>query len=138
MAPAIKWTEKVPARVLSLYWETARRLEELRAWAESWEGGRPITGAAILYGPAGTGKTSAGIALRSRKRLGLHRDEWPATPGRGYDPEDRRAGLRSTTFSGRPRLVILDEADNLHGTADRGGAAAMLRLVRETGASRFS
>ena len=40
---------------------------------------------------------------------------------------------RSTTFSGRRRLVILDEADNLHGTADRGGAAAMLRLVRETG-----
>jgi replication factor C large subunit len=37
------------------------------------------------------------------------------------------------TFSGKPRLVILDEADNLHGTADRGGAAAMLRLVRETG-----
>jgi replication factor C large subunit len=36
------------------------------------------------------------------------------------------------TFSGKPRLVILDEADNLHGTADRGGAAAMLRLVRET------
>jgi replication factor C large subunit len=40
---------------------------------------------------------------------------------------------RSTTFSGRRRLVILDEADNLPGTADRGGAAAMLRLVRETG-----
>ena len=39
---------------------------------------------------------------------------------------------RSQTFSGKPRLVILDEADNLHGTADRGGAAAMLRLVRET------
>jgi replication factor C large subunit len=37
---------------------------------------------------------------------------------------------QSRTFSGKPRLVILDEADNLHGTADRGGAAAMLKLVR--------
>jgi replication factor C large subunit len=45
---------------------------------------------------------------------------------------DRIAGpaSRISTFSGRKRLVILDEADNLHGTADRGGAAAMLKLVR--------
>ena len=44
------------------------------------------------------------------------------------------AGPASTsrTFSGKLRLLILDEADNLHGTADRGGAAAMLRLVRGT------
>jgi replication factor C large subunit len=31
------------------------------------------------------------------------------------------------------QLVVLDEADNIHGTYDRGGAAAITRLVKESG-----
>ena len=133
MAPAIKWTEKYRPASLKQVLGNGKAVEELGAWAESWERGRPITGAAILYGPAGTGKTSAALALAAEKDWDYI--EMNASDARTAGMIQRIAGpaSRSTTFSGRRRLVILDEADNLHGTADRGGAAAMLRLVRETG-----
>jgi|WetSurMetagenome_2_1015567.scaffolds.fasta_scaffold16087_4 replication factor C large subunit len=132
MPPAVKWTEKYRPGTLKQVLGNGKAIDELRAWALSWDGGRPITGAAILYGPAGTGKTSAALAL-------AHEFDWDYIEMNASDA--RTAGMiekiagpasRSMTFSGKLRLVILDEADNLHGSADRGGAAAMLRLVRDT------
>ena len=132
MPPAVKWTEKYRPDSLKRVLGNGKAIEELYAWATSWGKGEPITGAVILYGPAGTGKTSAALAL-------AHEFDWDYIEMNASDA--RTAGMiskiagpasRSMTFSGRPRLVILDEADNLHGTADRGGAAAMLKLVRET------
>ncbi|HPT38417.1 MAG TPA: replication factor C large subunit [Methanothrix sp.] len=132
MSPAVKWTEKYRPGSLKKVLGNGKAIEELYAWATAWEKGKPITGAAILYGPAGTGKTSAALAL-------VQEFDWDYIEMNASDA--RTAGMiqkiagpasHSMTFSGRPRLVILDEADNLHGTADRGGAAAMLKLVRET------
>ena len=60
---ATKWTEKYRPDSLKQVLGNGKAIEELRAWAKSWEMGEPITGAAILYGPAGTGKTSAAHAL---------------------------------------------------------------------------
>ena len=133
MVQALKWTEKYRPSSLSQVLGNGKAVEELRAWAASWESGRPITGAAILYGPAGTGKTSAALALAAERDWDYI--EMNASDARTAGMIQRIAGpaSKSLTFSGRRRLVILDEADNLHGTADRGGAAAMLRLVRETG-----
>jgi replication factor C large subunit len=133
MSPAVKWTEKYRPKALKEVLGNGKAIEELRAWATAWERGTPITGAAILYGPAGTGKTSAALALA--QEFDWDYIEMNASDARTAGMIQRIAGpaSRSLTFSGRRRLVILDEADNLHGTADRGGAAAMLRLVRETG-----
>jgi len=36
------------------------------------------------------------------------------------------------TLSGIKRLIIMDEADNIHGTADRGGEKALLELLKKT------
>lgn len=132
MSPAVKWTEKYRPDSLKKVLGNGKAIEELYSWAAAWEKSKPITGAAILYGPAGTGKTSAALAL-------VQEFDWDYIEMNASDA--RTAGMiqkiagpasHSMTFSGRPRLVILDEADNLHGTADRGGAAAMLKLVRET------
>ncbi|HPS91201.1 MAG TPA: replication factor C large subunit [Methanothrix sp.] len=132
MPPAVKWTEKYRPDTLKQVLGNGKAIDELRAWAESWESGRPITGAAILYGPAGTGKTSAALALA--REFDWDYIEMNASDARTAGMIEKIAGpaSRSMTFSGKPRLVILDEADNLHGSADRGGAAAMLRLVRDT------
>jgi replication factor C large subunit len=129
----VKWTEKYRPGTLREVLGNNKAVEELRRWAASWEAGRPESRAAILYGPAGVGKTSAALALAGEL-------EWDAVEMNASDI--RTAGMiqkvagpasRTSTFSGQRRLIILDEADNLHGTADRGGAAAMLRLARETG-----
>jgi replication factor C large subunit len=132
MPPAVKWTEKYRPDTLKQVLGNGKAIEELRAWAASWERGAPITGAVILYGPAGTGKTSAALALA--REFDWDYIEMNASDARTAGMIQKIAGpaSRSMTFSGKPRLVILDEADNLHGTADRGGASAMLRLVRET------
>jgi replication factor C large subunit len=129
---AVKWTEKYRPDTLAQVLGNGKAIEELRAWAQSWEQGVPITGAAILYGPAGTGKTSAALALA--REFDWDIIEMNASDARTAGMIQKIAGpaSRSMTFSGKPRLVVLDEADNLHGTADRGGAAAMLKLVRDT------
>jgi replication factor C large subunit len=129
---ATKWTEKYRPDSLKQVLGNGKAIEELRTWAKSWEMGEPITGAAILYGPAGTGKTSAAHALA--REFDWDYIEMNASDARTAGMIQKIAGpaSQSRTFSGKPRLVILDEADNLHGTADRGGAAAMLKLVRST------
>jgi replication factor C large subunit len=132
MPAATKWTEKYRPNSLKEVLGNGKAIEELREWAKSWDRGSPITGAAILYGPAGTGKTSAALALA--KEFDWDYIEMNASDARTAGMIQKIAGpaSRSMTFSGNRRLVILDEADNLHGTADRGGAAAMLKLVKET------
>ncbi len=129
---AVKWTEKYRPASLKEVLGNGKAVDDLRSWAEAWQQGMPITGAAILYGPAGTGKTSAALALA--REFDWDIIEMNASDARTAGMIQKIAGpaSQSMTFSGKPRLVVLDEADNLHGTADRGGAAAMLRLVRET------
>jgi replication factor C large subunit len=129
---AVKWTEKYRPGSLREVLGNGKAIDELRSWAEAWQQGAPITGAAILFGPAGTGKTSAALALA--REFDWDIIEMNASDARTAGMIQKIAGpaSQSMTFSGKPRLVVLDEADNLHGTADRGGAAAMLRLVRET------
>lgn len=132
MAEAVKWTEKYRPGSLKDVLGNNKATSELREWAQSWERGAPITGAVILYGPAGIGKTSAALALA--REMDWDYIEMNASDIRTAGAIERIAGpaSKSRTFSGSKRLVILDEADNLHGTADRGGAAAMLRLVKNT------
>ncbi len=129
---ADRWTEKYRPTSLKEVLGNGKAISELREWAQSWERGAPITGAVILYGPAGTGKTSAALALA--QEFDWDYIEMNASDVRTAGMIQKIAGpaSKSGTFSGQRRLVILDEADNLHGSADRGGAAAILRLVRET------
>jgi replication factor C large subunit len=129
---AVKWTEKYRPGSLREVLGNGKAIDELRSWAEAWQRGEPITGAAMLFGPAGTGKTSAALALA--REFDWDIIEMNASDARTAGMIQKIAGpaSQSMTFSGKLRLVVLDEADNLHGTADRGGAAAMLRLVRET------
>lgn len=127
----VSWVEKYRPKSLDGILGNAKVVTELKAWARAWEKGRPDVKCLILYGPPGVGKTSAALALA----LEMNWDyiELNASDQRTSEIIKSVAGPASqvSTFSGRRRLVILDEADNLHGTYDRGGAAAILKVIKD-------
>lgn len=128
---SVEWTEKYRPKRLRDVVGNEKAIDEVRAWAENVF--RPkAKKAALLYGPAGCGKTSAAYALAAEKG-------WEVIELNASD--QRNAGVirsivgpasTSTTFTHQPRLIILDEADNLHGNEDRGGTRAITEIVKES------
>ena len=125
------WTEKYRPSTLSEVRGNDKARDALEEWADTWESHRE---AVVLHGSPGVGKTSAAHALASD--LGWPTIELNASDARTKDVIERVAGeaAKSGTLSqggsGR-RVVIMDEADNIHGNADRGGARAVTSLVKE-------
>jgi len=125
------WTEKYRPTTLAEVRGNDKARDALKEWADTWEDHRE---AVILHGAPGIGKTSAAHALANDL-------DWPtielnASDSRTKDVIERVAGeaAKSGTLTaggaGR-RVVIMDEADNIHGNADRGGARAITSLVKE-------
>jgi len=85
--------------------------------------------AALLYGPTGTCKTSAVIALA--KELGLELIEVNASDSRNKDSINEKIGnalkQQSLFFSGK--IILVDEVDGVSGTKDRGGIPALVSLI---------
>ena len=125
------WTEKYRPTTLAEVRGNDKARDALEEWAETWEDHRE---AVVLHGSPGVGKTSAAHALANDK--GWPTIELNASDARTKDVIERVAGeaARSGTLtqggSGR-RLVIMDEADNIHGNADRGGTRAVTSLVKD-------
>ncbi|HMK46577.1 MAG TPA: replication factor C large subunit [Methanocella sp.] len=127
----LEWTEKYrPVSLRDIVGNDAA-VKALRQWAETFSSGKK---AAILYGGPGVGKTSAALALAHD--MGWDYIELNASDVRTKNEINRIAGpaAMAGTFEGAAgrRLVILDEADNLHGNADRGGEAAIINVIKRT------
>lgn len=103
-------------------------MKAMHDWARSWSPGKkPL----LLYGKPGTGKTSSAHALAHD--MGWEIIELNASDQRTKDAIGRIAGVAGVTHSisgAARRLIVFDEADNLHGTADRGGAREILEVIR--------
>ncbi len=132
---SLDWTEKYRPQTLSRIVGHNKSLEELRRWAETWKQGIPKERAVVLYGKAGIGKTTAAHALA--RDMGWEVIEMNASDQRTADIIEKVAGSASQMStlegSGMKRLVILDEADNIHGNADRGGERAIVEVIKKTG-----
>ncbi|MFO7925619.1 MAG: replication factor C large subunit [Halobacteriota archaeon] len=121
------WTEKYRPTTLSEVRGNDKARDALKAWADTWdEHGEAV----VVHGSPGVGKTSAAHALAND--MGWPILEMNASDARTKDEIERLAGraAANTTLGSERQLIILDEADNLHRHKDRGGAAAMTRLVK--------
>jgi len=136
------WTEKYRPESLSEVRGNDKAAEKLEEWADTWDDGRE---AVVVHGSPGIGKTSAAYALAND--MGWETVELNASDKRTADVIERFAGraAKNATLAGSAsgggasggdtasrQLVVLDEADNIHGNYDRGGAQAITRLVKES------
>jgi replication factor C large subunit len=134
------WTEKYRPSTLAEVRGNNKARDAFAEWGKSWGDHRE---AVVLHGAPGIGKTSAAHALAND--MGWETVELNASDQRTADVIERFAGraAKNATLAGSSvgdargeregrQLVILDEADNIHGNYDRGGAGAVTRLVKES------
>jgi replication factor C large subunit len=136
----VDWTEKYRPATLAEVRGNDKARDALKQWAETWDDHRE---AVVVHGSPGVGKTSAAHALASD--MGWETVELNASDQRTADVIERFAGraARNATLAGAAdrtragdvdrgrQLIVLDEADNIHGVTDRGGTQAITDLVKE-------
>lgn len=129
------WVEKYKPRKLRDIVGQPKAVHDISRWVESWGRGKPSKPVALFYGPTGNGKSAAAAAIANE--FGWDFIEMNASDQRTHSEIKRVAGTAATTgtllmgASGK-RLIVLDEADNIYGTQDRGGYRAIKELIEET------
>lgn len=128
------WTEKYrPKKLVGIKGQKSA-VDALREWITNWDPKKISEKAVLLYGPPGTGKTAAAHALS--EEYGLPILEINTSDQRTHKALKR---LEQTAATNQPligkssrMLILLDEADSIHGTADYGGKRALTELVKKT------
>lgn len=138
----LDWVEKYRPSNLKEIIGNSKAIAQLQSWAKLWARGRPRKKGVILIGSPGIGKTSAAYALASEHNWDLI--ELNASDKRNASSIEKIIGhgSRADAFSldgtyyssaeGRLKLIIFDEADNLFGREDYGGAKAIVQSLRKT------
>lgn len=106
-------------------------VEEVRTWALLFESGK-IQKPLLISGPPGIGKTALAQVLA--KEMGWELLELNSSDNRNKNNIEKVIG-GAAGFSGlfsRFKLILIDEADNFEGNADRGGIVTITRIIEES------
>jgi len=130
MADSMQWTQKFSPNDWSEFLGNSEAVKKVLAWAHAWDNGKPQK-PLLLHGMPGNGKTT--LAILAAKTNDWQLFELNASDFRTKDTIEKFAGAatQGASFSGKPRLVLLDEVDGLQ-RADRGGAGAISKILRES------
>ncbi len=131
--PRLPWIMKYRPRRIDDVVNQDQAKKKLVPWILEWlESGPPAVRAALLYGPAGVGKTSLVESIAREYNLELV--EMNASDfRRRSDIESRLAPLiRRRPLFKRGILILLDEVDGMAGKEDWGGVEAILELIPKT------
>ena len=127
-----EWTEKYRPGSLQDVVGNNKSIKEVLQWGKDWP--NVSHKSLIFHGKPGVGKTSTALALAAD--LSWDFIEINASDQRTSAVIDKLVGEASSTgtFFGTQgrRLVIIDEADNIHGNYDRGGVRALSKIIKET------
>jgi len=130
MADSMQWTQKFSPKDWSEFLGNSEAVKKVLAWSHAWDNGKPQK-PLLIHGMPGNGKTTLAILAAKTKNWQLF--ELNASDFRTKETIEKFAGAatQGASFSGKPRLVLLDEVDGLQ-RADRGGAGAISKILRET------
>lgn len=136
---SLPWVEKYrPASITDLVGND-KNVDALTSWLKNW--GKPkIKRAALIIGPAGSGKTS--FAFATANDLGVFVVEINASDKRNKSAIEEKVkgatifssltNFLDGTSTSYERVVLIDEVDGLHGNRDRGGAPTLSKIIKET------
>ncbi|MFH0955404.1 MAG: replication factor C large subunit [Candidatus Micrarchaeota archaeon] len=124
------WTEKFIPKEWGEFIGNSELLKEIQLWSLDWnkkKSGPPL----LLFGSVGSGKTA--LALLTAKLNDWDLFELNASDFRDKDTVEKVVGAASqnASFSGKLRLILLDEVDSVSGREDRGGLSAILQVLKE-------
>ncbi len=131
---SLPWSEKYrPTKLMEVAGNPAA-IGEAKKWADQWTSGKPKKKALLIYGNVGTGKTSLAYALADE--MGWEVLEMNASDKRNQEVVEQIAGLGSQTrsFSGKIKVILVEEIEGLSGVSDRGASQALADVIKNTAA----
>ncbi len=123
--------EKYSPSSLSGFVGNRLSIEKIRKFGASALAGK-VQKPIMVYGPSGTGKTSALAVLA--KESGFELVELTASDYRDADTLGKRLlpAVKSRGLFSRTTLFLFDEVDELSRTFDKGAESVILRIIRES------
>jgi len=124
------WTEKYFPKNFDEFIGNSEIVDDVERWADNWQKHKKGE-ALLLFGETGTGKTCLAHMIAKKHDWGLF--ELNASDLRNKEAIETVAGAAAynASFSGKPRLVLLDEIDGLQ-RADRGGSGAIAKIIKQS------
>lgn len=125
----LAWTELYRPAVFSEIVGNKSVISEIKSWCNSWQNNMDVT-PLLLHGKPGVGKTTLAYVMANEMNWEIV--ELNASDQRTASVIKKIAGVAAATksFDDIIKLIILDEADNLHGNSDKGGAKAIIDIIK--------